>query len=81
MPIVSDKGNFSVGVSGYMEFILRPYAINAPSYVWNTTYFLRKIQFVNRLPGNTILATIDVESLYANTPHKDGLQGIGNTIS
>lgn len=60
-----------------MDSVLRSYAIDSPTYVQDTTYSLRKIQHVNILPGNTILATMDVESLYR---HKDGLQDIKNTI-
>ncbi|KAJ7326790.1 hypothetical protein JRQ81_016549, partial [Phrynocephalus forsythii] len=34
----------------------------------------------HNLPENTILATMDVETLYTSIPHKDGLQAITNTI-
>lgn len=80
-PIISGIGTITVGVSGYMDTVLKPYAISAPSYVRDTTDFLRKIQSLNNLPNNTILATMDVESLYTNIPHNDGLQAIRNTIS
>ncbi|CAI7935254.1 Hypothetical predicted protein [Podarcis lilfordi] len=80
-PIISGIGTITVGVSGYMDSVLKPYAISAPSYVRDTTDFLRKIQSLNNLPNNTILATMDVESLYTNIPHNDGLQAIRNTIS
>ncbi|XP_074828142.1 uncharacterized protein LOC141998984 [Natator depressus] len=41
---------------------------------------LRKLQSIGYLPDNTILATMDVEALYTNIPHKDGLQAVKNTI-
>ncbi|CAM5157467.1 unnamed protein product [Eretmochelys imbricata] len=42
--------------------------------------FLRKLESIGDLPDNTILATMDVEALYTNIPHKDGLQAVRNTI-
>ncbi|CAM5072920.1 unnamed protein product [Natator depressus] len=53
---------------------------STPSYLRDTTDFLRKLQYISDLPENTILATMDVEALYTNIPHKDGLQAIGNGI-
>ncbi|XP_065424163.1 uncharacterized protein LOC135975776 [Chrysemys picta bellii] len=35
---------------------------------------------IGDLPENTILATMDVEALYTNIPHKDGLPAIRNSI-
>ena len=63
-----------------MDSILRPYATSTPSYLRDTTDFLRKIQSINNLPDDTILATMDVEALYTNIPHVDGLQAIRNII-
>ncbi|XP_077674347.1 uncharacterized protein LOC144265548 [Eretmochelys imbricata] len=58
----------------------RPYTTSTPSYLRDTTDFLRKLQSIGDLPENTILATMDVEALYTNTPHKDGLQAVRNSI-
>ncbi|KAJ7344550.1 hypothetical protein JRQ81_000500 [Phrynocephalus forsythii] len=70
----------TAGVSGYLDNVLKPYATNAPSYLRDTTDFLRILQATQNLPYNTILATMDVEALYTNIPHKDGLQAITNAI-
>ncbi|KAJ7315893.1 hypothetical protein JRQ81_002055, partial [Phrynocephalus forsythii] len=79
-PIVSNINTITVGVSGYLGNVLKPYATNAPSYVRDTTDFLRKLKSTQNLPDNIILATMDVEALYTNIPHKDGLQAIINSI-
>ncbi|XP_054846214.1 uncharacterized protein LOC129336859 [Eublepharis macularius] len=79
-PIVSGRDTITVGVSGYMDSILRPYATSTPSYLRDTTDFLRKIQSIDNLPDDTILATMDVEALYTNIPHADGLQALQNII-
>ena len=63
-----------------MDGILRLYARIAPSYIHDTTDFLRRLQTIDNLPDNTILATMDVVSLYMNIPHADGLQAIMNII-
>ncbi|XP_065272107.1 zinc finger protein 34-like [Emys orbicularis] len=62
------------------SFILRPYATSTPSYLRDTTDFLRKLQYTGDLPENTILATMDVEALYTNITHEDGLQAVRNSI-
>ncbi|XP_074803977.1 uncharacterized protein LOC141984659 [Natator depressus] len=79
-PIISDIGTLTAGLSGYVDSLLRPYTISTPSYLRDTTDFLRKLQSIGDLPKNTILTTMDVEALYTNSPHKDGLQAVRNSI-
>ncbi|KAJ7320480.1 hypothetical protein JRQ81_019991 [Phrynocephalus forsythii] len=45
-PIVSSITTITVGVSGYLDNVLKPYATKAPSYVRDTTDFLRKLQSI-----------------------------------
>ncbi|CAM4564674.1 unnamed protein product [Lepidochelys kempii] len=80
LPIISGIGTLTAGLSGYVDSLLRPYAPSAPSYLRDTTDFLRKLQSMGDLPENTILATMDVEALYTIISHKDGLQASRNTI-
>ncbi|XP_074866010.1 uncharacterized protein LOC142021282 [Carettochelys insculpta] len=79
-PIISGIGTLATGLSSYVDSLLKPYATNAPSYICDTTDFLRKLQNIGKVADNAILARMDVEALYANIPHKDGLQAIRNTI-
>ncbi|KAM7176581.1 uncharacterized protein RBU57_002185 [Macrochelys suwanniensis] len=79
-PIISGIGTLTAGLSGYIDSLLRPYATSTPSYLRDTTDFLRKLQSIGDLPDNTILATMDVEALYTNIPHNDGLQAVRNSI-
>uniref|UniRef100_A0A8C3F2N4 Reverse transcriptase domain-containing protein n=1 Tax=Chrysemys picta bellii TaxID=8478 RepID=A0A8C3F2N4_CHRPI len=79
-PIMSGIGTLIAGISGYLGSLLRPYATSTPSYLQDTTDFLRKLQCIGDLPENTILATMDVAALYTNIPHKDGLQAVRNSI-
>ncbi|CAM4539213.1 unnamed protein product [Lepidochelys kempii] len=79
-PIISGIGTLTAGLSGYVDSLLRPYATSTPSYLRDTTDFLRKLQSIGDLPENTILATMDVEALYTNIPHKDGPEAVRNSI-
>uniref|UniRef100_A0A8C3H6A6 Reverse transcriptase domain-containing protein n=1 Tax=Chrysemys picta bellii TaxID=8478 RepID=A0A8C3H6A6_CHRPI len=79
-PIISGIGTLTSGLSGYVDSLLRSFATSTPSYLRDTTDFLRKLQSISDLPENTILAIMDVEALYTNIPHKNGLQAIRNSI-
>ena len=45
-----------------------------PSYIRDTTDFLKKLEGLGSLPSGTILATLDVTSLYTNIPHDEGIE-------
>ncbi|XP_074853017.1 uncharacterized protein LOC142014404 [Carettochelys insculpta] len=79
-PIILGIGALTEGLSGYVDSLLRPYATSTPTYLRDTTDFLRKLQYIDDLPENTILATMDVEDLYTNIPHKDGINAVRNSI-
>ncbi|KAM9113603.1 uncharacterized protein ACDP82_020249 isoform 1-T1 [Pangshura tecta] len=79
-PIISSIGTLTVGLSGYVDSLLRPYATSTPSYLCDTIDFLRKLQSIGDLPENTILVTMNAEALYTNFPHKDGLQALRNSV-
>jgi hypothetical protein len=55
-------------------------AKSVPSYLKDTTDFLRKLGTVGDLPDNCILVTADVESLYTNIPIQDGLQALERAL-
>ena len=47
---------------------------NLPSYLQDTTDFLRKQDAMGQLPPETLLVSMDVTSLYTNIPHEDGIK-------
>uniref|UniRef100_A0A8C4VK70 Reverse transcriptase domain-containing protein n=1 Tax=Gopherus evgoodei TaxID=1825980 RepID=A0A8C4VK70_9SAUR len=79
-PIILGFGTLTEGLSGYVDCLLRPYATSTPSYLRDTTDFLRKLQCIGDLPENTILATMDVEAVFTNIPHTDRIQAVRNSI-
>ncbi|XP_059584358.1 uncharacterized protein LOC132250811 [Alligator mississippiensis] len=53
---------------------LRSREAGGASFVQDTTDLLRKLKNIDHLPSNTLLATMDVTSLYTNIPHQNGIQ-------
>ncbi|XP_059588797.1 uncharacterized protein LOC109283246 isoform X1 [Alligator mississippiensis] len=73
-PIISNHGTLTEEISGFVESILKPLVTHKASFVQDTIDFLRKLKNIDHLPSNTLLATMDVTSLYTNIPHQDGIQ-------
>ena len=71
-PIISDTGSESHMVAKLIAHHLREPATRHPAYIKDTWHFLSKLRKL-QLPPNTILVTMDVESLYTNIPLKEGL--------
>ena len=74
-PIVSSVGSITEPISQYVDRKLQSYLPKINSYIKDTTDFLKKIETVNIAPGST-LVTMDVQSLYTNIPHDEGVQAI-----
>ena len=73
-PIVSSCGSPTEGISRFINFHLSPLVRKIPSYIKDTTDFLKKLGGLGNLPSGTILATLDVTSLYTNIPHDKGIE-------
>ena len=56
-----------------MDHRLNPLAKKIPSYIKDTNDFLLKLQQLDDLSSESLLATLDVISLYTNIPHQEGL--------
>ena len=72
-PIVSGNGTVTEVASNFIDYFLKPLVPTLSSYIQDTTHFLRLIQEYN-FPPNSIIGTLDVESLYTNIPHGEGLE-------
>ena len=74
-PIISDCGSESYRVGEYIDSFLAPLAVCHRSYVKNTSDFLNKVtQIVS--PGDAMLFTMDVESLFTNIDNESGLAAV-----
>ena len=68
-PIIFGCGSPTDRLSAFVDFYLQPIVQTLPSYIKDTNDFLRKnFAIPTPLTTGTILATIDVKSLYTNIP-------------
>lgn len=71
-PIVASFGCVTERVSAYVDSYLQPIVQNQPSFIKDTQHFLSVLRGT-RVPEGVILVTIDVNSLYTEIPHVEGL--------
>ena len=74
-PIISDCESESYAVSEYIDHFLQILAIKHNSYVKDTPDFLTKLKQVKIKP-DTLLVTLDVESMYTNIDNEGGLSAV-----
>ena len=76
-PVVSSIGCHTEKISHYVDHHLQPLNKALPSYVQDTTDFLKKLDNLpEELPENAILVTMDVRSLYTNVPNQEGIEAV-----
>ena len=79
-PIIYNTLTLTEPISHYVETQLKPYAQAARSYIQDTTHFLQKLSDIGHVPENTLLAIMDVSSLYTNISHSNGLRALRNKL-
>ena len=79
-PIVSDCASESYAVSELIDQTLLPLSIQHPAYVKNTQDFLQKIT-AKPIPADSLLITMDVESLYTNIDNQTGILAVQQALS
>ena len=70
-PIIAGPASSTQRLSNMLDIILKPLCTKVTSYVRDDMDFLNYIP--QTVPGDTILVTFDVSSLYTNIPHNLGL--------
>ena len=66
---MSANGHPTEKISEFVDLHLQPHVQNLPSYLQDTTDFLRKQDAMGQLPPETLLVSMDVTSLYTNIYH------------
>ena len=74
-PIISNCSSETDTVSEYIDSFLRPLACTHPAYVRDSTDFLNKIK-PSKVNHQTIIATLDISSMYTNIDHISGLAAV-----
>jgi len=74
-PIISDCNSVSEKVAEYIDSFLKTKASEHPSYVKDTYDFINKIKH-SSIPSSALFITLDVESMYTNILHKNGLESV-----
>ncbi|CAJ0943123.1 unnamed protein product [Ranitomeya imitator] len=80
-PIVASTDSILNPISIYLEKLLTPYTHQTKSFILDTSDFLKRIQDINTIPANSILCTLDVNSLYTSITHDTGIKAVSLTLS
>ena len=72
-PVVSLVNSHTEKISAYIDDYSRPLAERLPSYICDTTDFIKQLWALGKLPRNCFLVTLDVSSLYTNIDTDEGL--------
>ncbi|XP_033116641.1 uncharacterized protein LOC117116665, partial [Anneissia japonica] len=80
-PIISGNSTLTENISGYVDSILNPLLVCIPSFIQDTTHFLKKLNDIPPLPNHALLVTLDACSLYTNIPHDEGIAACEKFIS
>ena len=78
-PVVSSIGCHSTNISKFVDYHLQPIVKNIPSYVQDSNDFLNKIDTAKNIPADCLLVTMDVKSLYTNSPNPGGTSAVKAT--
>ncbi|KAJ8018472.1 hypothetical protein HOLleu_43522 [Holothuria leucospilota] len=71
-PIVSGINTPTEYLSAYIDSFLQPLLKSIPSYIQDTTHFLRCLREIPYIQEGSFLVSLDVSSLYTNIPHEEG---------
>ena len=72
-PIVSSVNSHTEKLLAYVDEFSRPLSEKLPSYIRDTSDFIRQLRVFGQLPAKCYLATLDVFSLYTNIDIDEGL--------
>ena len=77
-PIVSATRAFNYNVGKFLVWILQPYMSTCSSYIRNSAHFVNEIR--TRNPGQSLLASFDVVSLFTMVPVNEAIDLAMETI-
>ena len=78
-PIVSDVASESYNIARFIDYHLAPFSCSHRAYVKNTYDFLHKLSKV-KANDNSLLISLDVDSLYTNIDNEMGLRAVAEVF-
>ncbi len=79
-PIISGNEGPTEKISAFVDAHIKQYVTTLPSYVKDTTDFIRKLRNLPPTNQRILLVTMDVSSLYTNIPNHEGKRAIYKTL-
>ncbi|XP_073441850.1 uncharacterized protein [Dendrobates tinctorius] len=79
-PIVASIGSLFERPCIYLDHFLQPFVISLDSFVQDTSHLIRQLQDIS-VPQDTILVTMDVESLYTCIGHTLGIEAVSHFLN
>ena len=80
-PIVSATSHPTEHISQFVDAHLNPLVPKLPSYIEDTTHFLRKLDDLKELPPGSLLVTLNVSSLFTDIPQKEGIEACRKALN
>ena len=78
-PILNGIGSITERISAYVDQQIRHLIPRIPSYLRDTTHLLHLL-LGKKLAPQDLLVTIDVQVLYTNIPHNEGIQALNRIL-
>lgn len=78
--VVSGNGSLTKNISAFMKLFLGSLVPRIRSYIKDTSHVLQIFSSVGMIDENTILASLDVSSLYTNIPNYEGRLAVKNFL-
>ena len=75
-PVISGNETLLEPISKYVDFFIKPLLPSLPAYIQDTTDVLCQIRDHSFIGPDALLATMDVEALYTNIAHDQGLAAL-----
>ena len=80
-PVINSKNyHTSQKISKYVDYHNQPIVREIPSYIQDTTDFLRKINQTDFVPHNPYFVSLDLKSLYTNIPNVEGIKSVKKSL-
>lgn len=75
-PVISGNETLMEPISKYVDYFIKPLLPTLPAYIQDTTDVLCKIDEHKFIGPESLLVTMDVEALYTNIEHTQGLDAL-----